>query len=61
MQKKRFKNLRNIRLLKFTLTVSLWILKKNIHTMEWMLKNATLFRISVNILTILLSFKLPEV
>lgn len=29
--------------------------------MEWMLKNATLFHISVNILTILLSFKLPEV
>lgn len=29
--------------------------------MEWMPKNATLFRISVNILTILLSFKLPEV
>lgn len=31
-QKKRFKNLRNIHLLKFTLT--LWILKKNIRTMD---------------------------
>lgn len=51
-QKKRFKNLRNIHLLKFTLT--LWILKKNIRTMEWMLQNAKLFHISVNILTILL-------
>lgn len=35
-QKKRFKNLRNIHLLKFTLT--LWILKKNIRTIEWMLQ-----------------------
>lgn len=31
-QKKRFKNLRKIHLLKFTLT--LWILKKNIRTMD---------------------------